>query len=105
MREVTHMCGIFRKRDGQATVEMAILFAGVVATIFLLQSYVTRATAGGLKSNADSIGGQFSTDEGFIQKSHTSGTDMISTTDSCSKQDIGGGAAVPDCTPTTIVAP
>jgi len=98
------MCGIFRKRDGQATVEMAILFAAVVATVFLLQNYIARATSGGLKSNADSIGSQFSTVEAFIQKSHSTGTDASSTSDSCFKQGIGGapGAAVPDCTPATV---
>jgi len=96
------MCGIFRKRDGQATVEMAILFAAVVATVFLMQNYIARATAGGLKANADSIGSQFGSGDAFIQKSHSIGSDAVSTSDSCFKQSIGGGAAVPNCAPTTV---
>lgn len=49
-----------RSKRGQVTVEVAILFLFVVAALVAMGLYLQRAAAGGVKSNADSLGTQFS---------------------------------------------
>ena len=46
-------------RKGQSTVEYALIIAVVVAGLLLMQHYVKRGYAGGLKSASDEMGDQF----------------------------------------------
>ena len=55
----------FMKQRGQVTVEVAVLFGFVVAGLVALALYLQRGVQGGLKSNADSLGGQFSAGEAW----------------------------------------
>ena len=48
-------------RRGQVTAEMAVLFTFVIAAFVFMGVYLQRATQGGVKSNADGLGSQFST--------------------------------------------
>jgi len=54
-----------RHSKGMATVEVAVLFGVAVAALAALAIYVQRGLAGGLKGNADSLGVQFSTADGW----------------------------------------
>jgi uncharacterized protein (UPF0333 family) len=45
---------------GQVTVELAILFGVVVAALVFMAIYFQRGVQGGVRSNADSFGQQFS---------------------------------------------
>lgn len=47
-------------RRGQVTVEAAILFTFVIAALVAMAIYLQRGAQGGVKSNADSLGTQFS---------------------------------------------
>ena len=47
-------------RRGQVTVEAAILFTFVIAALVAMSIYLQRGVQGGAKSNADSLGTQFS---------------------------------------------
>ncbi len=47
-------------RRGQVTVEVAIVFGFVVAALVLMAIYLQRGVQGGVKSNSDSFGTQFS---------------------------------------------
>ncbi len=49
-----------KRSRGQVTVEAAVLFGTVVAGFIALAIYLQRAVQGGVKSNADSFGSQFS---------------------------------------------
>jgi len=51
---------MLKGRRGQVTVEMAVLFAFVVAAFIFMAIYLQRAASGGVKSNSDSLGTQFS---------------------------------------------
>lgn len=92
---------------GQVTIEAAILWTFVIAAFVFLGVYVQRAAQGGLKSNADSLGGQFSGITGFAtySKSVTNETAKTTNQQSCSKfqqnvTDAGGGPPVAqNCTP------
>jgi uncharacterized protein (UPF0333 family) len=44
---------------GQVTVEVAILFAFVIAALVAMALYLQRGVQGGVKSNSDSFGTQF----------------------------------------------
>ncbi len=95
---------------GQVTIEAAILWTFVIAAFVFLGVYVQRAAQGGLKSNADSLGGQFSGVTGFstYSKSITNETVKNTNQQSCSQfqqqvQDVGVAGAPPvpsNCTPT-----
>ena len=54
---------------GQVTVEMAILFAFVVAALVVMSIYLQRGAQGGMKSNSDSLGSQFSATNPFSSSS------------------------------------
>ena len=45
---------------GQVTVELAVLFGVVVAALVFMAIYFQRGVQGGIRSNADSLGSQFS---------------------------------------------
>jgi len=49
-----------REQRGQESVSMVMLFVFVIAALIALVIYVQRGFAGGLRSNADSFGTQFS---------------------------------------------
>jgi hypothetical protein len=49
-----------REQRGQESVSMVMLFVFVIAALIALVLYVQRGFAGGLRSNADSFGTQFS---------------------------------------------
>ena len=49
-----------RAPRGQVTVEMAILYGFVIAALVAMAIYLQRAVSGGVKSNSDSFGTQFS---------------------------------------------
>jgi hypothetical protein len=57
------------KSKGQVTVEVAVLFSAVVAALVLMGIYLQRAAQGGVKSNADSLGTQFSSQTGWSTSS------------------------------------
>jgi hypothetical protein len=50
------------KKNGQSTLEYAILMVVVIAALITMQSYIRRAYQGRLKDGSDQIGEQFSTD-------------------------------------------
>lgn len=51
---------MFRKnKQGQSTLEYAMLIAAVVAGLVMMQIYLKRGIGGRLKSGADNIGDQF----------------------------------------------
>ena len=85
-----------KKRSGQSTVETAVLFTCVIGGLLFMAGYVQRATQGGMKGNADSIGQQFSTSTPFQSVSlQDSITDVNHTGSSqCSdfEQTLGNGA-------------
>ena len=68
-----------RTHRGQVTVEAAILFAFVVAALVAMAIYLQRGVQGGVKSNTDSFGTQFSAKVGWTSKSHSK-TDENKTT-------------------------
>lgn len=49
-----------RAQRGQVTVELAVLFGVVVAALVFMAIYFQRGVQGGVRSNADSFGSQFS---------------------------------------------
>lgn len=53
---------------GQVTVEVAVLFGFVVAGLVAMALYLQRGTQGGMKSNADSLGTQFSSTSAWTLK-------------------------------------
>ncbi len=93
---------------GQVTIEAAILWTFVIAAFVFLGVYVQRAAQGGLKSNADSLGGQFSGITGFSSYSKSITNETVKTTNqlSCSaaqQRVTDGGGVAPvgsTCTPT-----
>lgn len=69
---------------GQVTIEAAILWTFVIAAFVFLGVYVQRAAQGGLKSNADSLGGQFSGIRGFSAYSKSTTNETAKTTNQLS---------------------
>ncbi len=63
---------------GQVTVEMAVMFAFLVAGIVAMAVYFQRAVQGGMRSNSDSFGTQFSATEGWnsVTTSNTNETNI-----------------------------
>jgi hypothetical protein len=101
-------------RRGAFTVEAAVAWTAIIGGLVFMLIYLQRGVQGGMKSNADSMGQQYSTQTGFnsfsSQKSITSmgnGNSYTETT-SCSNYqhvlDENGNAAMPNatnCAPTT----
>ena len=56
---------------GQVTVEIGVVFVVVVMALVLLASYLQRGYQGGLKSNADSFGTQFSAENAWTLTSNS----------------------------------
>jgi len=86
-----------RNQRGQVTAETAVLFTFVIAGFVFMGVYLQRAAQGGVKSNADSLGQQFSTTSGFAsyseQESKTSTTGLtLSANCSDYAANVGGGA-------------
>lgn len=74
-------------RRGQVTVEAALLWTFVIAAFVFLGFYLQRAAQGGLKSNADGLGTQFSTGSGFstFSNSRTHETATMTQQASCNE--------------------
>ena len=91
-----------RKQRGQVTVEVAVLFGFVVAGLVALALYLQRSVQGGLKSNAESLGGQFSAADTWTSFSRSSsledGNSIKSAQVSQACQGVGG-VANPGCDP------
>ena len=60
-----------RTRRGQSSLEIAILFVVVVAAFIAMSLYLQRGAQGGMKSNADSLGTQFSANAGWGYSSNS----------------------------------
>lgn len=58
-------------RSGQVTVEVAVLMSVTIAAIVGMAVYLQRGIQGGIKSNADSLGTQFSVADGWSQTATT----------------------------------
>jgi uncharacterized protein (UPF0333 family) len=56
---------------GQVTVELAVLFAVVIAALVFMAIYFQRGVQGGVRSNADSFGQQFSAIGAWTQTTTT----------------------------------
>ena len=99
------------RRNGQVTAEMAVLFTMVVAGIVFMGTYLQRAAQGGMKSNADSLGSQFSSSEtaggfsAYTEQQSTSHNDGKTGSASCSnaqaKLDGAAPAALANCDSST----
>lgn len=64
---------------GQVTVEAAILFGAVVAGLVLMSIYLQRGVQGGMKSNADSFGTQFSATKAWNSTTTSNTTETANT--------------------------
>ena len=60
-----------RAQRGQVTVELAVLFGVVVAALVFMAIYFQRGVQGGVRSNADSFGSQFSATGAWNQTTTT----------------------------------
>ncbi len=103
---------------GQVTAELAVMLTFVIAGFVFMGFYLQRGVQGSTKSNADSLGQQFSTQSGWSNYSGSKSleTDAQSNTSSCSEynhavSDAGGDvpADATDCStrlldPSTLVA-
>ncbi len=58
-------------RRGQVTVEVAVLFAAVIAALFFMAMYLQRGAQGGVKGSADSLGTQFGGRNPWTQNTHS----------------------------------
>lgn len=74
-------------RRGQVTVEAALLWTFVIAAFVFLGFYLQRAAQGGLKSNADGLGTQFSATSGFSTHSNSKTHETATATDQTSCND------------------
>lgn len=97
-----------KSNRGQVTVEVAILFGFVVAALVAMALYLQRGVQGGMKSNSDSLGSQFSATKGWESHSRSAtrenATDITSVQNSATCQDVGTGTAV-GCVPADPVLP
>ena len=66
---------IRRSRRGVATIELAVFFACFILALTFLAKYIQRAAQGGIRSNADSLGSQFSAKSPFTQSTHSDSYD------------------------------
>lgn len=91
---------------GQVTVEVAILFGFVVAALVAMALYLQRGVQGGMKSNSDSFGTQFSATHPFESHSKSltqeTSTAINSAQNSAACQDMTGTAT---CTATDPALP
>ena len=91
-----------KRINGQVTVEVAVLFGFVVAGLIAIALYLQRGVQGGMKSNADSLGTQFSSADQWETHSRSATLETKTTQQSAQLsgacQGIGGGAN-PGCTP------
>lgn len=76
-----------KRQQGQVTVEMAVLFGVVVAALVALSIYFQRGVQGGVRSNADSIGSQFSATGAWNQTTNTNQTTNETATQVTTTQD------------------
>ena len=60
---------------GQVTVETAVLFGVVVTALVAMAFYLQRGVQGGVKSNADSFGTQFSAKTAWTTKTSSDTTE------------------------------
>lgn len=85
---------------GQVTAEMAVLFTFVIAAFVFMGFYLQRAGQGGMKSNADSLGQQFSTTGPWNSFSESISLQKKSSTEtksnSCNKYSHGVGGSGAD---------
>lgn len=107
-----------RDTKGQVTVETAVLFSFVVAGLIFMGFYLQRAAQGGVKSNAEGIGTQFSTQSAWKTFSQRKGheTTHQSTDASCAEYqhsvgedanqdglpDNAPAVGTPDCNPAAV---
>lgn len=81
-------------RRGQVTAEMAVLFTFVIAAFVFMGVYLQRATQGGVKSNADGLGQQFSTKSPWsnttTSNSNSTDTSTTSTSNTTYSHDLTG---------------
>jgi hypothetical protein len=94
----------YQNRRGQVTVETAVMFTFVVAAFVFMGFYLQRAAQGGVKSNADSLGQQFSLQEGYRSFSRSLSRENQTASDSiqCSRASQGMGGAAPSLDPHTV---
>ena len=67
-----------QQQRGQVTVEVAVLFGVVVAALVFMAIYFQRGVQGGVRSNADSMGSQFSA-TGAWSKTTTNNSTTVET--------------------------
>src|SRR3989338_6254657 len=85
-------------RRGQVTAEMAVLFTFVIAGFVFMGIYLQRAAQGGVKSNADSLGQQFSTQSqwaSYSKQQSKTNTANLSRTAQCNEYKASVAAAGP----------
>ena len=68
-----------REQRGQESVSMVMLFVFVIAALIALVLYVQRGFAGGLRSNADSFGTQFSSANPWSSTTNSNTTETQAT--------------------------
>ena len=93
---------VLRRSRGQVTLELALLFAALAAGFIALALYVQRGWQGYLKSNADSVGQQFSANNTWTSFARSSSQEDRSTVLSRQVSDACQGLAGvtnPDCSP------
>ena len=88
-------------RQGQVTVEVAVLFGAVVAGLVAMAVYVQRGAQGGMKSNADSLGTQFSANDTWQTHSRSVSEETRTKTQSgqtsAACQGVGGASMPANC--------
>ena len=101
------MARILGRTRGQVTVEVAVLFGFVVAGIVGLAVYLQRGVQGGMKSNADSIGQQFSSANNWETHSRSNSQETRNDTKSSQTSDAcqGINKANPGCNPGNVFPP
>lgn len=90
-----------RNRHGQVSAEQAVLYSFVIAGMVGMGFYLQRAAQGGMKSNSDSLGQQFSTESGWKSISKSASNQTGTTTKSASESGYVhavGGADLPALT-------
>ena len=70
-----------QRQRGQVTVELAVLFGVVVAALVFMAIYFQRGVQGGVRSNADSFGQQFSATGQWTQTTTSDQTTVETPTD------------------------
>lgn len=98
------MCIRPTRRRGQVTVEVAVLFAFVVAGLVAMAVYLQRGVQGSMKSNADGLGQQFSSADPWEAHSRSSTLEKKESLQSTQLSDACqgiGGMGNPGCDPGT----